>query len=136
MLINQVAQLPYQAAAFGGRQLAPWAVVKCFARGLHCEINVGAIAFSNLRQNFAGGWIVSWKSLAGNCVNPLIVNEHFARLLNEAEHARIDLSGRNRRHGDLLNSGLKKAFVSGRCNAIMLVLSGIEINLAKLSALN
>src|SRR5256885_17069881 len=110
MLVNQVAQLPYQAAAFRWRHLAPWTFVKSLAGSLHRKVDIGAIAFRNLRQYFTRRRIISGESLSRNCVNPLAVDEHFARLLNKAEHARIDLCGGNRSHRNLQNSGLKRSF--------------------------
>jgi serine/threonine protein kinase len=44
---------------------------------------------------FAGGGIVTGKSFAGNRVNPISVDQHFARLGNETGHAGIDLHARN-----------------------------------------
>ena len=71
MLFEQVGELPDQAAALGCRHAAPRAVIEGIARSSHGQVNIFAIAFRDLRQNFAGCGIVGRKGLAGSGVHPL-----------------------------------------------------------------
>ena len=80
MLLEQIGEFPDQAAALGCGHPAPGAVVKGFASGLHGLIDVFAIAFRDLSQNFAGSGIVGRKSLSGSGIDPPAVDQHFSWL--------------------------------------------------------
>src|SRR5450631_3410572 len=95
MLFQQVSQFPYQLATLGGRQARPGTAVERLARRFHGGVNVLPIAFRDLRQNFAGGWVVGWESLARGGIHPLAVDQHFARLCAEVADPRINLDRRN-----------------------------------------
>jgi hypothetical protein len=73
----------------------PGTAVEGAARGLHGGVDVGAIAFRNMGEHFAGSGIISLKSLARCGIDPLAVNQHLARLGNKIADTRIDLNRRN-----------------------------------------
>ena len=64
VLFEQVSEFPDEAAALGCRHPVPGAVFKRIAGGLHRLINVLAIAFRNLSENFAGRGIVGGKGFS------------------------------------------------------------------------
>ena len=70
MLFEQIGEFPDEASALGRGHAAPGAVVKGIARGLYRLINVFAIAFRDLRENFSGGGIVSGESFARGGIHP------------------------------------------------------------------
>ena len=88
---QQIGELPDEASAFGCGHPPPGTVVEGFARGLHGLFNIFTIAFRHLRQNFTGGGIVGGKSLAGNGVYPIAVDQHFARLFDKLRDLRMNL---------------------------------------------
>ena len=66
-------------------------MIEGLAGGLHGLLDIGAIAFGYLGQDLSGGGIVRWEILAGNGGNPLSVDQHFARLVDEFGDLRMDL---------------------------------------------
>ena len=99
---EQVGEFPDEAAAFGGGQLAPRTVIEGFARRLHGQVDILAVAFGHLREHFAGGGIVCGKCLAGNGVDPLSVDQHFARLVDKLRDLWMNLRGSCDTHDVLL----------------------------------
>ena len=93
VLFEQIGEFPDQASAFGRGHPAPRAIVESLARGLHCLIDIFAIAFGNLRQNFAGRGIVSGKSFSGRGIDPPSVDQHLSWFVDELRDLRMDLRG-------------------------------------------
>ena len=91
MLLDQVAQLPDEAAAVGRGHLRPRASFKRLARGLHGAIDIFAIALGDLGHDLAGGGVVNGKRLAGSRFHPLAVDEQLARRADEFLHATMNL---------------------------------------------
>ena len=83
MLFDQVGEPPHHAAALGWRNLRPWAGFECGARGFYGAVDIFAVAFGDLRENFAGGGIVGGESFAGSGIDPLAVDEHLLLLAYE-----------------------------------------------------
>ncbi len=79
MLLDQVGELPDQAAAIGSGHLRPRAAVESLARCLHGAIDVFTIAFGDLGHHLAGGGIVGGEGLSGSRLHPLAIDKHFAR---------------------------------------------------------
>jgi len=91
VLFQQIGELPDEAPALRRSQPTPGALVKRLARGFYCLFNIFAIAFRNLRQNLSSGGIVSWEGFAGNGIDPLPIDQHCARLLDELRHLGMNL---------------------------------------------
>ena len=104
VLFEKIGKFPDELAALGGGHAGPWSAVEGAAGGADGGIDVGAIAFGNLREDFSGGGIVGGEGLAGSGVDPLAVDEHFAGGGDEVGDARIDI---DRGNGDA-HSGLLK----------------------------
>ena len=99
VLLDQVTQLPYQAATLRGRHLRPGAALEGLARRFHRAINVLAIAFGNLRQNFSSSGVIGREGFPGGRLDPFSIDEHLARpadeLLNTIMHLRRTYCGRH-----------------------------------------
>jgi len=93
MLLKQIGKFPDQAASLGGCHAAPWTFVKSIASCVHGLIDVFAIAFRNLSENFAGRRIVGRKGLPGGGVRPLAVDQHLSRLIDKLRNTRMNLRG-------------------------------------------
>ena len=63
MRFEQIGKLPDQASAFGSGHARPWSR-ECFASGFHGELDILSIAFGDVGEHLAGGWIVGGESLA------------------------------------------------------------------------
>ncbi len=66
-------------------------MIKGFARSFDGLLDIGAMAFRDLRQDFAGGGIVSGEGFAGNGIRPFAVDQHRARLLDKIRDLRMNL---------------------------------------------
>ena len=71
VLFDQVGELPYFAAAFGGAHLRPGIAFESLTRSFHGAIDVFAIALGDLRHHFSGCRIVGGKSFARRRIQPI-----------------------------------------------------------------
>ena len=83
VLFDQIGEAPHHAAAFGGRNFRPGAFFECCAGRFYGAVDIFAIAFGDMRENFSGGGIVGGESFAGSGFDPLAVDEHLLLLAYE-----------------------------------------------------
>src|SRR5258708_36525016 len=81
----------------------PRSVIECLARGFHCLLNIFAISFRHLCQNFAGGGIVGGKGFSRSGGDPFAIDQNLPRLLNEISDTRMNLWGNCDAHMSSLN---------------------------------
>ncbi len=82
MLLEQVAELPHQAAALGGLHARPWAVVEGVAGGVDSAVDVLGLGLGNVGHDLAGGWVIDGKGLAGRGEDEASADKH-AMLLGD-----------------------------------------------------
>ena len=80
VLLQQIAQLPDQASALGGRHLRPGTGFERGASRLDGAVDVFAISLGYASQDLARGRVVGGECLAGGGFHPLSVNQHLAVL--------------------------------------------------------
>ncbi len=78
MLFEEIGELPHHAGASGGRSLGPLAGFERGAGGFYGAVDVFAVAFGDVGEDFAGGGVIGGESLAGSGIDPLAVDEHLA----------------------------------------------------------
>ena len=93
MLLEQIGELPDEATALGCGHPAPRPVIKRLASGLHRLIDIFAIAFRDLSENFAGGRIICGKRFSGGGVDPPAVDQHLSWFVDELRDLRMNLRG-------------------------------------------
>jgi hypothetical protein len=76
--LEEVGELPEQAAAVRRRHRRPRAGIERAARGAHGALHVLAIAFRDLRDHLARRRVVARERLAGSGLDPLAVDQHRA----------------------------------------------------------
>src|SRR5206468_8242296 len=87
------------------------------------------VPFGDLGQDFSGGGVVGWESLAGHGIHPLAVDQHLARLGDEVTDARINIDGINCDcHRTSLRFGLSKMFEEAGSTLEMVIPGRVEGN--------
>jgi hypothetical protein len=69
MLLEKIREFPDEASALRRCHAAPGALIEGMTCRSHRQINVGAIAFRNLRENFSGRGVVTGESLSGRGID-------------------------------------------------------------------
>src|SRR5450759_22680 len=86
MLEEQVAQLPDQPPAVGGREPSPGARFKRLPGCPHRPIDILLVPLRHLGDHLAPRRVVGWERLAGGRLNPFSVDQHALGLLGECAH--------------------------------------------------
>ena len=76
VLLEQVAELPHQAAALGGLHAGPRAVVEGGAGGADGAVDVLGLSLGNVGHDLAGGGVVDGKGLAGRGEDEASADKH------------------------------------------------------------
>ena len=76
VLLEQVAELPDEAAALGGLHARPGAVVEGVAGGADGAVDVLCLGLGNVGHDLAGGGIVDGEGLAGRGEDEASVDKH------------------------------------------------------------
>src|SRR5579863_5778649 len=71
--------------------LGPRTALESLTGSCHSQIDISCVAFRYLRQNFAGGGVIGFKSLARLRVNPLAPNQKFSRSAYKLLNRTIEL---------------------------------------------
>ena len=83
VLLEQVGELPDEAAALGGLHAGPGAVVEGGARGADGAVDVFCFGLGDMGHDFAGGGIVDGEGLAGRREDEASIDKHAVFLGDE-----------------------------------------------------
>ena len=88
MVEDQIADVPKDLPAFGGREPSPGSLVERMPRRVDRVIDVLGFAFGHLGDDFTGGGIEDRKRFARRGVDPFAVDEHLLGTRKKLAHIR------------------------------------------------
>ena len=91
VLLEQVAELPDEAAAFGGLHTGPRAIVKGVSSSADGAVDVFSLGLGDVGHDFAGGGVVDGEGFSGCGEDEASVDEHAVFLGDEVVGVAADV---------------------------------------------